>query len=160
MSMPQYDFKSISPIDFEILVRDLLQKELKITLESFKAGRDAGIDFRYSRGTGTLIVQCKHYAESTYATLLSTVKRESDKVHKLNPKRYILATSLGLTPQQKSELENVLHPFVRTPGDIFSRDDLNNLLALFPEVERHTPKLWLSSTAVFEEILHSKVRNV
>jgi len=69
--MPQYDFRSLSPIDFEILARDLLQKQLKLTLESFKAGRDSGIDFRYARAKGDLIVQCKHYAESTYATLLS-----------------------------------------------------------------------------------------
>jgi hypothetical protein len=38
----QYDFSSLSPIDFEILVRDLLQKELKITLES-SSDLDAGL---------------------------------------------------------------------------------------------------------------------
>ena len=52
--MPQYDFKAVSPIDFELVVRDLLQKELNLTLESFKAGRDSGIDFRYSSGAGDL----------------------------------------------------------------------------------------------------------
>jgi hypothetical protein len=158
--MPQYDFRSLSPIDFEILVRDLLQKELKLTLESFKAGRDSGIDFRYARATGDLIVQCKHYAESTHSTLLSAAKQEVDKIRKLSPKRYILVTSRGLTPEQKTELVKVLHPFVRSSGDVIGREDLNNLLGLFPDVERHTPKLWLSSTTVFEEILHSKVRNV
>jgi len=158
--MPNYDFKSLSPIDFEILVRDLLQKEFMITLESFKAGRDSGIDFRYSRGAGDLIVQCKHYAESTFPTLLSTVKRELTKVRKLAPVRYVFASSLGFTPVQKQELITALNPFVRTSGDVFGREDLNNLLTRFPEVERHTPKLWLSSTTVFEEILHSRVRNV
>ena len=46
--MPNYDFKSLSNYDFECLSRDLLQKELQITLESFKSGRDKGIDFRYA----------------------------------------------------------------------------------------------------------------
>ena len=158
--MPQYDFKALSPIDFELLVRDLLQKELNLTLESFKAGRDSGIDFRYSSGAGDLIVQCKHYAESTFPMLLSTIKGEVEKVRKLSPAWYILAVSLGLTPRQKGELIQVLTPFVRDSGDILTRDDLNNLLGRFPEIERHTPKLWLSSTAVFEEILNNKVRNV
>ena len=54
---------------------------------------------------------------------------------------------------------DVLSPFVQTSGDVFGREDLNNLLTKFPEVERNTPKLWLSSITVFEEILHSKVRN-
>ena len=40
--MPNYDFRSLSPIDFEIIVRDLLQEELGVTLESFKSGKDLG----------------------------------------------------------------------------------------------------------------------
>ena len=42
--MPNYDFTSLSSYDFEGLVRDLLQEELGITLESFTSGRDHGID--------------------------------------------------------------------------------------------------------------------
>jgi len=42
--MTEYDFTSLSPAEFEKLTRDLLQKELKIHLESFKAGKDKGID--------------------------------------------------------------------------------------------------------------------
>jgi len=45
--MPDYDFKSLSPYDFQNLVRDLLQKELDVTLECFTMGRDNGIDLRY-----------------------------------------------------------------------------------------------------------------
>ncbi|MEA3487016.1 MAG: hypothetical protein U9R20_05095 [Thermodesulfobacteriota bacterium] len=46
--MTSYDFRSLSPIDFEGLVRDLLQEELALTLESFKPGKDLGIDFRFT----------------------------------------------------------------------------------------------------------------
>jgi hypothetical protein len=59
--MPEYDFASLSAYDFERLVRDLLQEELVIRLESFTKGRDQGIDFRLRTATGDLIVQCKHY---------------------------------------------------------------------------------------------------
>ena len=44
--MPDYNFHTLSPIDFENLVRDLLQVELSIRLESFKNGKDNGIDLR------------------------------------------------------------------------------------------------------------------
>jgi len=160
--MPNYDFKTLSPIDFEILVRDLLQEELGVRLESFKAGRDRGIDLRYcSSPNNTIIIQCKHYAESSFQTLLSEIKKhELDKVNRLQPNRYILATSLGLTPGQKDELVKIHTPYIQTPGDIFGKDDLNGLLTKHPKIEQHTFKLWISSVPVLEEILHSKVKNV
>jgi Restriction endonuclease len=58
-----YDFSSLSPLDFEELVRDLLQVELGLRFESFGPGPDRGIDFRCAVGDG-LIVQAKHYGRS------------------------------------------------------------------------------------------------
>jgi hypothetical protein len=54
--MADYDFRSLSPHDFELLCRDLLQKPLGMTLESFTMGRDSGIDFRY-RSAGRFSVR-------------------------------------------------------------------------------------------------------
>ena len=160
--MPNYDFKTLSPVDFEILVRDLLQEELGVRLENFKSGRDRGIDLRYCPSPdNTLIIQCKHYAESSFKILLREVKKhELDKVNKLQPKRYIFVTSLGLTPDQKDELVKIHTPYIQTSGDIFGKNDLNGLLTKYPKIERHTFKLWISSVPVLEEILHSKVKNV
>src|SRR4030043_1081884 len=160
--MSNYDFKALSPIDFEILVRDLLQEELKVRLESFKSGRDGGIDLRYCPNQDNpLIIQCKHYAESSFKLLLSKVKKdELEKVKQLKPKRYILATSIGLTPKQKDELVKVHMPYIHSPGDIFGKDDLNGLLTKYPKIERYTFKLWFSGVSVLEEILHGKVKNV
>lgn len=42
--MPEYSFLNLSPSEFEDLTRDLLQKHLNLTLESFTSGRDNGID--------------------------------------------------------------------------------------------------------------------
>ncbi len=159
--MPDYDFKALSPIDFEFLVRDLLQTELNITLESFKSGRDQGIDLRFSPTTDNhLIVQCKHYSESKFSNLLSNLKSEVKKVKKLHPQRYILAISLGLTPGQKDELIELFHPFITKSSDIYGKNDLNGLLVKFPQIEKSTLKLWMSNIRVLEEILHSSVKNV
>ena len=101
-NIPNYDFKSLSSYDFECLIRDLLQEELEITLESFKYGRDKGIDLRYSPTEDeTMIVQCKHYAVTGYRGLISNLKQEIEKVEKLNSKKYIIVTSVGLTPRNK-----------------------------------------------------------
>ena len=79
--MADYDFAAcLSPLDFELLSKDLLEAELGIQLENFSEGRDGGIDLRYApaRATGRtafspvarnapqappqLIVQCKRYS--------------------------------------------------------------------------------------------------
>ena len=71
-----YDFTNLSPIDFEELCRDLLQKELNITFESFTEGKDGGIDFRYSQGTNQTILQCKRFTKDTFSSLETELKKE------------------------------------------------------------------------------------
>lgn len=158
--MPDYDFKNISPIDFESLVRDLIQEDLGLRLESFTVGRDQGVDFRFCPSVDhKIIVQCKHF--SRYDALLRTLRKtEKGKIKKLNPTRYILATSLGLTPQNKQKLIDALDPFVSSAGDILGREDINNLLGMYPDIERRHFKLWISSLAVLEEVLHSRLKNL
>ncbi|EMO58665.1 hypothetical protein LEP1GSC161_4097 [Leptospira santarosai str. CBC1416] len=39
-----YKFDIFDDREFEGFIRDILQKELKTTFQSFKAGRDKGID--------------------------------------------------------------------------------------------------------------------
>ncbi len=159
--MPGYDFRTLSAFDFEHLVRDLLQKELKVRLESFKRGRDSGIDMRLRvRARLNAVVQCKHYVESGYSRLLSHLKKsEVPKVQALKPKRYVLATSVGLTPANKDELAALFAPYCQGSADVFGADDLNNLLGRHPEVEQAHFKLWLTSTAVLEALLNSDLIN-
>ncbi|NIM14225.1 MAG: hypothetical protein GTO45_19450 [Candidatus Aminicenantes bacterium] len=160
--MPNYDFKTLSPVDFEILSRDLLQEEHQLTLQSFTSGRDGGIDFRYSRdASGTFVVQCKHYVESGYDSLLHVlVHKELPKLNMLKPRRYLLTTSVPLTPKRKDDIVAALAPHFRSADDVYGKDDLNNLLGRFETIERKTIKLWLFSLPLLEEILHAAVRNI
>jgi len=159
--MPDYTFQTLSPIDFENMVRDLLQSELSIRLECFKAGKDLGIDLRYSSSSAPpLIVQAKHYADTGFRGLLSHLKlKEKPKVDRLQPARYMLATSVPLSPANKDAIRETLFPHIKGAEDIYGREDLNNLLGLFPAIERQHFKLWLSSTTILEEVLHSRILN-
>jgi len=159
--MPNYDFKLLSSSDFEELTRDLIQEELGIRLECFKTGRDNGIDFRHSKYINNeLIVQCKHYAETGVKGLISKIKNEElKKIRIIKPKRYILATSVGLTPKNKNSLFETLQPFCKNRSDIYGRNDINNLLNKYPEIEKKNFKLWLTSTAVLEKVINSPIYN-
>ena len=171
--MADYDFTAcLSPLDFELLSKDLLEAELGIQLENFSEGRDKGIDLRYApvRGYGRavfnlallgtaqkppeLIVQCKRY--SSFSNLKSELKnKELSKIIKLKPDRYILTTSVSLSPPQVDELKSILSPFVQSTGDIYGRERLNSLLSKYPEIERRHIKLWVTSAGVLDSILNA-----
>src|SRR5258708_2161611 len=119
-----YDFKQLSPADFEDLTRDLLQQEWGILLESFKSGRDQGIDLRFATGdNGHLIVQCKRFVDSTVAKLVRHLQTEElPKITKLAPNRYVLVTALPLSPADKQKIFQVLSPYIHSVADILGNE--------------------------------------
>jgi tRNA uridine 5-carbamoylmethylation protein Kti12 len=156
--MTNYDFLILQPNEFECLTRDLLQKKESVFVESFTPGKDGGVDLRFAKVKGqNAIVQVKRYKD--YNSLKSNLTKEIIKVKVLKPDRYIISTSVGLTPDNKSEILNLFAPYIQSTGDILRKDDLNNLLGQYPEVEKQYYKLWLGSTAVLEDILNKRINN-
>lgn len=157
--MTNYDFRSLSPHDFERLSTDLLQAELGRTLESFTTGPDSGIDARLLRRDEAVVIQCKHYASSPFSSLLANIrKQERRRIDDLPSRtRYILTTSIGLTPKNKDRLLDALGSRCRSLADIYGKDDLNNLLAKNPAIEERHYKLWLTSTATLTGIMHAGI---
>ena len=157
--MVEYDFLILQPNEFENMTRDLLQKREGVFIESFTIGRDGGIDLRFTspKGKRQVIVQAKRYKD--YAKLKNVLKDEVAKVRKLNLDRYILSTSVGLTPENKTEIKTMFSPYIKATKDILGKDDLNNLLGEYSEVEKQYYKLWLGSTAVLDDILNKRINN-
>ena len=154
--MPAYTFHGLSDADFEDLARDLLQAQLGLRLQSFTQGKDDGIDLLNASRRGDTIVQCKHYWRSGSSALKRSIERdELPKIRKLHPGRYILCTSVGLTPKNKRDLARILKPYCRTTADILGLEDLNGLLRDHPHIERTHHKLWLTSVAVLERVLRN-----
>lgn len=153
------DFHDLSPLDFEELVRDLLQAHWARRLESFGPGKDQGVDVRYLAGPERIVVQAKHYARSGPTALVRAMGRECAKAVALQPSRYLLATSVSMTPALKAQIVAAMPGVSLAEIDILGREDLNNLLRLHPEVEQRHFKLWLASSAVLERIVRSGVYN-
>ena len=57
---------------------------------------------------------------------MNELKKEVSKVRKLNPQKYIIATSVGLTPGNKEEIQQLFCPYIRKTDDILGKNDLNN----------------------------------
>jgi hypothetical protein len=153
--MPEYDFYQLSPYDLEVLARDLLQAHWGVTLESFKTGRDGGIDLRYAAGPHKTIIQVKHYLRTGLKGLLRDLKAEAVKVRRLLPCRYVLVTSVPLSPPDKDAMVTIVGADALTPTDVLGAEDLNNLLGQHPIIEGRHFKLWLISRTVLDRVVHN-----
>jgi hypothetical protein len=155
--VPEYGFHQLSPYDLEVLTRDLVQAHWRVTIESFKSGKDRGVDLRYAAGTGKVIVQVKHFAKTGLSGLLRELKSEAAKVRLLLPSRYVVVTSVPLSAANKDSVVDIIGADVLKPTDVIGREDLNNLLAQHSEIEGKHYKLWLASRAVLDRVLYNAV---
>ena len=87
------------------------------------------------------------------------MRKERTAINRITPDRYILATSVSLTPANKCTLASIIGPSLNDPGDIFGIRDLNGLLRKHEEVTKAHIKLWLTNTAVLERVLYAASHN-
>lgn len=153
-----YDFSTLDSNDFEKLSRDLLNARFGWDLQSFKSGKDKGIDLRLStpENKNAVVVQVKHYLKSGFHKLLKDLEtNELPKIRKLRSAKYILVTSVSLNPQEKDEIVDSMSPYITSANDILGKEDLNQYLSELPDIETKWYKLWLTSVPVFTRILHN-----
>lgn len=157
--MTNYDFSSLNDKDFEVLVADLLSIENGTRFERFKAGKDGGIDGRYfAPAGGQVIFQCKHWAKSGLAALLRSLKNtEYAKVVRLNPVRYIIATSLPLSAADKGKIKSIFGKYMQNDADVLGCEDINDLLRKHRHVEKSHFKLWLHSAEVLATLANAAI---
>ena len=157
-----YDLRVLNDKEFEDLCQDIIEKDLGLKFQSFKKGKDKGIDLKHSTNIeNEIIVQAKHYSSSKFSDLKSAIKNtEIEKINNLLPKpsRYILMTSLPLNPMEVDELVNLLNPFVHNSQDIYGLDRINSILSNSKEIEEKFYKLWLSSATVLNKILNNATK--
>lgn len=155
--MPGYDFRNLNDKEFEILVNDLLSQREGTVVDRFKAGKDSGVDGRFFTINGTeVIIQSKHWIKSGITALIKRLEtHELPKIKKLDPSRYILATSLELSNANKKKIKTALAPYIISDHDILGQENLNDMLSDNREIEEKHYKLWLSSSNVLRIILNS-----
>ncbi|HBC0377603.1 TPA: ATP-binding protein, partial [Enterobacter asburiae] len=156
--MNSYDFSRLNDKDFEDLVIDLIKIEMPGTnIERFMPGRDSGMDGRFYIGGNKVIIQSKHYVNSSYSALINNLKKEAAKVARINPSRYILAIGKGLTDVRKNEIISIFGSRYLRSDDIFSIEDITHKLSQYKNIERKYYKLWLNSTSFLTSILHNDI---
>jgi len=157
--MNEYDFIKINDKEFEAVSIDLLSKVERIRIERFKPGKDGGVDGRFfTDESSEVIIQCKHWERSGLSSLMRHLKlKEYKKIKALHPRRYILVTSVELSRKNKTDIRDLLSPFVLSESDIYGREDVSDLLGIYKDVEEKHYKLWITSTNVIRLLLNNAV---
>ncbi|MFF1258315.1 MULTISPECIES: restriction endonuclease [unclassified Streptomyces] len=157
--MENFDLSRLTDFDFEAVCKDIFEAEYDVRLEIFSPGADSGVDLRYLHGGGSqLVIQCKHWVRSPRSKLIEQIRSsELQKVQKLQPDRYVLATSVELTKDAKDKIYNILSPYVKTPSDIYGITEINALLRKHESIVRRHVRLWLTSASVLSALLSKSV---
>jgi adenylate kinase family enzyme len=157
--MNEYDFYKLNDKEFESLSIDLLSKVEDRRIERFKPGKDFGVDGRFFSHNGLeVIIQCKHWVKSGLSALLNHLRKiEVDKVRQLKPERYLFVTSIELSRHNKRIIRKIFYPFILAESDIYGKEDLNDLLSLYPDIEIKHYNLWISSTNILTTILNAAI---
>ncbi|SDE17625.1 restriction endonuclease [Pedobacter soli] len=157
--MVKYDYTALNDKEFEELVGDLMNREYNLGLQSFKKGKDKGIDLRYaSEGNeNAIIVQVKQYT-STFKVLFANLKsKEFKKVKKLSPAQYWVVTCLPLSAQEKDLIATLFDGYMTSADCVLGYDDLNRLLRKYKDIEKSWIKLWLTNTTVLNRVLNNAI---
>lgn len=158
----EFDFSKLNAREFEALGSSIIEKIIGERVEVFKPGKDGGVDGRFWFGKNKeVIIQCKHYLETPYKTLISKLKTEEfAKVKKLNPSKYIFITSKKLSRLNKKTIKEIFHPFIHREDDIFGLDDLNIFLSKREnqDIVEQNFKLWITSSSVLDLIYNNAIK--
>lgn len=149
-----FNYKNLCDYEFEILCKNIMQKKLGVPLQIFARGRDGGIDITDDTVSKNVVIQVKHYINSKYSDLISSLKKEVSKVAELKPKKYYVCCALELTPANKTEIFNLFAKYMEGSSNILSLNDIDEYLqdpANMDIVRKHY-KLWLESANILEEI--------
>jgi hypothetical protein len=160
--MDTFDIRRLTDFDFEAICKDIFETVLGLHLEIFAPGRDQGIDLRHmaspAQGVNDIIIQCKHWERTRFSTLYSHLKnKELPKIKRLDPKRYILATSVDMSVRQKDTLLNLLTPYVKSAKDILNISEVESLLRSNPQIVQRHMRLWLSSSATLQAMFSKSI---
>ena len=150
-------FDTLSDLDFEELVADLLRAETGLPFRAGVRGRDRGIDVLAVKARQRHVGQCKHNRTGDVRSVVRDAAKEAEKLAKRKPHwaSYRFITSMRLSHNRRDEIAEILRPWISEPEHVLGEGDLNRLLRAHPDVEARHVKLWLASAGALRRMLHA-----
>ncbi len=123
--MRNYDFHELlSASEFQQFAKSILEIKENKKIKSNPMTKDGGIDLYYL--DENTIVQVKN-AQNKASQVLSELKKETNRIKKLNPQRYIIITAAEIGREKREKLIKMFEGYLKKE-DILDKTDLNELL--------------------------------
>lgn len=148
-----YDLGNLSDYEFEVLCKDIAQKVYSVQLRIFTQGKDGGIDGADTKTHSAIVLQAKRY--TTNSTALTNRLRELEpKIKVINPKTFLVFTSLGLTSNKHQEIVEIFKEYMTDFSYIWDAKRIDEFLHEEENIGivRKNFKLWLSATNILNAI--------
>lgn len=148
------NYGNLNDVEFEALCRDIMERMLGISLRRFGPGRDGGVDLTDDVSTKSVVVQVKHYQNSTTDQLVRSLKNELPKVIKLAPRQYYICCSRELSAANINELYQHFQNYMATDRHIITLIEIDDFLKQDSNrdiLKKHF-KLWLDDTGILQEL--------
>lgn len=148
------NYANLNDMEFEALCKDIMERMLGVSLRRFGPGRDHGVDLTDDVSTKSIVVQVKHYRNSTTEQLVRSLKNELPKVIELAPKQYYICCSRELSADNINALYQHFQAYMESDRHIVTLIEIDDFLkqeANKDILEKHF-KLWLDDTGLLEDI--------
>lgn len=148
------NYGNLNDVEFEYLCQDIMQEKLAVKLHRFAPGKDGGVDLCDNVHTKNIVVQVKHYGDSTVYQLISSLKKEQKKVEELKPNQYYVCCSKVLSPQKTKEIFDLFSDYMDSPANIITLNEIDDFLTNPKNIEilKKHYKLWIESTGILQDI--------
>ena len=148
------NYANLNDMEFEALCKDVMERMLGVSLRRFGPGRDHGVDLTDDVSTKAIVVQVKHYRNSTTDQLVRSLKNELPKVTELAPQKYYICCSRKLSADNINALFQHFQAYMASDRHIVTLIEIDDFLKQEDNkdiLKKHF-KLWLDDTGLLEDI--------
>lgn len=153
------NYANLNDMEFEALCKDVMERMLGVSLRRFGPGRDHGVDLTDDVSTKAIVVQVKHYRNSTTDQLVRSLKNELPKVTELAPQKYYICCSRELSADNINALYQHFQSYMASDRHIVTLIEIDDFLkqeANKDILKKHF-KLWLDDTGLLEDIFGNEL---
>jgi hypothetical protein len=158
-----YNLHNLNDVEFESLCKDIMERITSTNLRCFSKGKDGGIDLtdniKKSNINYNIIVQVKHYINSTFSNLRTSLENEKSRIKTMKPKKYYICCSKDLTPDNIREIYNMFSDYMESDKNIITLIEINDFLEKSENsdiVKKHY-KLWLYASGILSQIFNQNI---
>lgn len=153
------NYANLNDAEFESLCRDIMERQLGVSLRRFGPGKDGGVDLTDDVDAKNIVVQVKHYRNSTTTQLVNSLKNELKKVTSFSPQQYHICCSRELTVENIKELYLHFNAYMDSDDNIVTILEIDDFLK---KTENHDIlkkhfKLWLDDTGILQDLGNDEI---